>query len=70
MQIAALTEQLRMMGERQALLEQELAQRPAAAGDPPGLGRDLPGRPIGVGVDTRLLEKPHDFSGKVDDWRV
>ena len=43
--------------------------RPAAAGDPPGLGRDLPGRPTGVGVDTRLLGKPHDFSGKLDDWR-
>ena len=68
-QIAALTEQLRVMGECQALLEQELAQRPAAAGDPPGLGRDFPGRPTGVRVDTRLLGKPHDFSGKLDDWR-
>ena len=29
-QIAALTEQLRVMGERQALLEQELGQRPRA----------------------------------------
>ena len=68
-QVAALTEQLRAMGERQALLEQEFAQRPAAAGDPPGLGRDLPSRPTGVGTDKRLLGKPHDFSGKLDDWR-
>ena len=22
-----------------------------------------------MGVDTGLLGKPHDFSGKVDDWR-
>ena len=68
-QLAALTEQLRAMGERQALLEQELAQRPAAAGDPPGLGRDLPGRPTGVGVDTRRLGKPRGFSGRIDDCR-
>jgi hypothetical protein len=68
-QLAALTEQLRVMGEHQALLEQELAQRPAAAGDLPGLGRGLPGSPTGVGVDTRLLGKPHDISGKIDDWR-
>ena len=68
-QIAALTEQLRAMGERQAPLEQELAQRPAAAGDPPGLGRDFPSRPTGVKINTRLLGKPHDFSGKLDDWR-
>ena len=68
-QLAALKEQLRVMGERQALLEKELSQRPPAAADPPGLGSALPGRPTGVGVDTRLLGKLHDFSGKIDDWR-
>ena len=68
-QLAALTEQLRVRGERQALLEQELGQRPPAAADPPGLGNAPLGRPTGVGVDTRLFGKPHDFSGKIDDWR-
>ena len=49
-QVAALVEQLRVMAERQAILEQELAQRPGAAGDDP-LGSALEGRPwdpIGV----------------------
>ena len=67
-QVAALVEQLRVMTERQAVLEQELAQRPGAAGDaPPGFG---PGRPTG-GPDRSLLGvgKPSDFSGKIDDWR-
>ena len=45
--------------------------RPAAAGRgrPPGLGSAPLGRPTGVGVDTRLLGKPHDSDGKIDDWR-
>ena len=67
-QVAALVEQLRVMTEHQALLEQELAQRPGAAGDAlPGFG---PGRPT-VGPDRSLLGigKPPDFSGKIDDWR-
>ena len=68
--IAALAEQLqRVMGERQVLLEQELGQRPPAAADPPGLGNAPLGRLTGVGVDIRLLGKPRDFSGKIDDWR-
>ena len=68
-QLAAFKEQLRVMGERQAFLEQELGQRPPAAADAPGLGNAPLGRPTGVGVDIRLFGKPHDFSGKVDDWR-
>ena len=58
-------------------LQNELNQsRQQAANELAALGQEVRGAPLrgtqatGVGVDTRLLGKPSDFSGAQDAWRV
>ena len=65
-QVAALIEQLRAMSERQGALEEEL--RRARAAPPPAPAPPAADRG-GVGIDTRLLGRPADFSGAEDQWR-
>ena len=57
-------------------LQNELAQsRQQAANELAALRQEVRGAPLrgtqatGVGVDTRLLGKPSDFSGAQDAWR-
>ena len=81
-QMNELIEQVRQLTTRQLQLEQELQQAraaqqppagpaPAGAG-PAGVAYGPPGGaaygPPGIGIDTRLLGKPSDFSGAESEW--
>ena len=67
--MAAVTEQLRVMTERQAALEDELRRARAAPPPPPQAPAAGAAPAAGVGIDTRLLGRPSDFDGREDSWR-
>ena len=65
-----------MLARQNVELQNELAQsRQQASNELAALRQEVRGGPLrgtqwtGVGVDTRLLGKPSDFSGAQDAWR-